>query len=251
MGKYFTQDDQLDIVMEIDMENKNGKVECERSTELTPTRMRCTWHRQTECYATLMLMPGITPEYLQSMIDLERVVVDDPDVDGDGYLYCFGGGKTYSELALARIVALEQDSTDDPGSFVLSQETDDLSQYNGMRRENSLTSLLQEGKGNVIPPEKPALASSDQAYHKEPDDNVGTGRVMDRFDRMYWWSPRERAMFRAGDAVKKYVGGRPFPTNNHLENAVWETQLRGKISRKDFREVCDNLRHRCSVIGDC
>jgi hypothetical protein len=100
--------------MEHQMDNFNERI--------TRRKLRCTWMRQTEMFADLMLMPGITVEFLQSMIDLERVVVDDPDQYGDGYLYCFGGGKTYSELALARIVKLGRDSTDEPGSFVLSEE---------------------------------------------------------------------------------------------------------------------------------
>jgi hypothetical protein len=74
---------------------------------------------------------------------------------------------------------------------------------------------------------------------------------MDEFDRMHWWSAKERAMFRAGDAVDRYVSGRSFPTNNHLELAVWSRQLRGRIARDDFRIVCDHLRRGWSAIGDC
>ena len=99
------------------MENPNTKVEMANGQ-----RIRCTWQRTTEMYADLILMPGITVAFLQSIIDNERVFVDDADSDGDGFLYTFGGGGTCSELVLARIVKLDRDSIDDAGSFVLSEE---------------------------------------------------------------------------------------------------------------------------------
>ena len=62
---------------------------------------------------------------------------------------------------------------------------------------------------------------------------------------------KEEAMIDAGKAVRAYIAGGTWPTNNHLEHAVWSTQLRGQIPRDDFRDVCDNLRRGWSSVGDC
>jgi hypothetical protein len=211
--------------MEIEMETTTAQMEM-----TTNRQLRCTWQRTSDMYATLMLMPGITVEYLQSMIDTERVFVDDGGSGEDGYLYTVGGGRTYSELVLARIVKLEGDCTDDPGSFVLSEETDNPSPSRVNQESGTLTEPL---------PNENSMASQVEQRLKVVSE------IMDRL------KPIEDAMFRAGDAVDTYVSGRPFPTNNHLERAVWATQLRGVIARDEFRDVCDNLRRGWSAVGDC
>jgi len=64
------------------------------------------------------------------------------------------------------------------------------------------------------------------------------------------WTPVERAMFATGDFIQAFVKDRPFPSSRRLEAGVWQTQLRGKISRRAFRKVCNNLRRGWSPIGD-
>ena len=186
----------------------------------TSQKLRVTWHRESDYCADLMLEPGIGLAQLQTAIDAGRVFVDE---DGDwgekGFLYCFADNASCSEIILARIVTLDRDSVDDSGSFVLSQDTENLSRDNGILTEQLANELEQRLKV-----------------------------VSDLMERQ---RPKEEAMFRAGKAVDSYVKGRPYPTNHHLEGAVWATQLRGKIGRDDFRDVCDNLRRGWSAIGDC
>jgi hypothetical protein len=176
-------------------------------------------------YATLILMPGITTEFLQSVIDAERVFVVYGDSGSDGYLYCLERRKTCFQLILALLSNVHGASTDHSHSFVVSQEVDNLSRHIG-----TLTGPL--------PNENSKASEMEQALKVVSDDMAN-------------WKPVEDAMFSAGKAVRRYLAGRPIPTNNHLECAVWATQLRGQIPRDDFRVVCDNLRRGWSAIGDC
>lgn len=65
------------------------------------------------------------------------------------------------------------------------------------------------------------------------------------------WTEDEKAMFAAGEAIERYVGAGTWPTITELEDKVWRLELQGTISRDDFRQVCRNLRHGFSPLGDC
>ena len=64
------------------------------------------------------------------------------------------------------------------------------------------------------------------------------------------WTPVEKAMFAAGDAIQAFMKDQPFASDDELEVAVWEPKLQEKISQEAFREVCRNLRHGFSPLGD-
>ena len=65
------------------------------------------------------------------------------------------------------------------------------------------------------------------------------------------WTEDEKAMFAAGDAIRRYVRSGPWPTVTELEDKVWRVELQGTITRDDFRQVCRNLRNGFSDLGDC
>ena len=120
------------------MEKTKLKVEMANGRQL-----RATWQRTTEMYADLALEPGVSLDQLQAAIAAGRVFVDE---DGDwgekGFLYTFD--RSHSEIVLARLLKLTRDSTDEPRSFVLSQETDEQSTNGTVTEPTQATELTKE-----------------------------------------------------------------------------------------------------------
>lgn len=94
---------------------------------------------------------------------------------------------------------------------------------------------INRGTITESPPEDPSDEGHDTGVTVEPSDLMRRGTL------------KKEAIFGAADAVDSYVSDRPFPTNNHLERAVWARELRGKVARDVFREVCNYLRQLATV----